>query len=198
MKKLRISLMLFLGVLASGSIMGMGEIRVNIIPGESERAHVDVLDAPNSQFTTELKDSNGNVIFADDKDVSSLDFEKNYDFSKLQNGKYTFEVKQGDEVDYDNLLINDGNVQILSKENQISPDFKLDGKYLNFTFPNTTKEKSRLLLYDNKSKKWIFQETLNPEFDIQQSLNLAGLHTGNYKAVLISGDTSFDYDFYIG
>ena len=198
MKKLRISLMLFLGVMASGSLMGMGAIRVNIVPGASDRAQVDVLEAPNSQFTTELKDSDGNIIFADNKEVSSLDFEKSYDFSKLPNGKYTFEVKQGDEVDYDNLLINDGKVQILSQEDQVSPDFKLDGKYLDFTFPNTTKESSRLLLYDNGSKKWIFQETLDPKFDIQQSLNLAGLHTGNYKAVLISGDTSYDYDFYIG
>ena len=198
MKKLRISLMLFLGVLASGSLMGMGTIRVDIIPGESERAQVDVLEAPNSQFTTELKDSKGKVIYSDEKKVSSLDFEKNYDFSKLPNGKYIFEVKQGDEIDYNNLLVDNGNVQILGQEDQVAPDFKLDGKYLDFTYPNTTKEKSRLLLYDNQSKKWIFQERLDPEFDIQQSLNLAGLHTGNYKAVLINGDTTYDYNFYIG
>ena len=196
MKKLRISLMLFLGVLASGSIMGA--IRVNIVPGESERAQVDVLEAPNSQFTTELKDSNGNVIFADNKEVSSLDFEKIYDFSKLPNGKYTFEVKQGDEMEYDNLIVKNGNVQVLGQEDQISPDFKLDGKYLDFTFPNTTENSARLLLYDNDAKKWIFQETLDPEFDVQQSLNLAGLHTGHYKAVLISDDTTYDYNFYIG
>ena len=196
MKKLRISLMLFLGVLASSSIMGA--IRVNIVPGESERAQVDVLEAPNSQFTTELKDSNGNVIFADNKEVSSLDFEKIYDFSKLPNGKYTFEVKQGDEMEYDNLIVKNGNVQVLGQEDQISPDFKLDGKYLDFTFPNTTENSARLLLYDNDAKKWIFQETLDPEFDVQQSLNLAGLHTGHYKAVLISDDTTYDYNFYIG
>ena len=188
--------MLFLGVLASGSIMGA--IRVNIVPGESERAQVDVLEAPNSQFTTELKDSNGNVIFADNKEVSSLDFEKIYDFSKLPNGKYTFEVKQGDEMEYDNLIVKNGNIQVLGQEDQISPDFKLDGKYLDFTFPNTTENSARLLLYDNDAKKWIFQETLDPEFDVQQSLNLAGLHTGHYKAVLISDDTTYDYNFYIG
>ncbi len=121
-----------------------------------------------------------------------------YDFSKLANGEYTFEVKQGDEIEYNKLIVDNGNVQILGQEKQISPDFKLDGKYLDFTFPNSTKESARLLLYDNDTKKLVFQETLDPEFDIQQSLNLAGLHTGNYKAVLISDNTTYDYNFYIG
>ncbi len=50
MKNLKLGLMLFLGVLASGSLMAMGTIRVDIIPGEREKAQVDVLEAPESQF----------------------------------------------------------------------------------------------------------------------------------------------------
>ncbi len=60
-------------------------------------------------------------------------------------------------------------VQIIGQEEQISPDFKLKGNYLDFTFPNVYKEKCKIIdLFDNDRKKWIFQETLDPEFEIQQ------------------------------
>ena len=198
MKKIKIGLMLFLGVLASGSLMAMGTLRVDIIPGTRDKAQVDVLEAPDSQVKVELKDSNGNIIFADNEEPLTADYKKLYDFSKLSNGKYTFEVKQGDETEMDNVVVNNGNVQILGQEEQIAPDFKSDGKFLELTFPNTTHQSARLLLYRNASNKMVFQETLDPQYDIQQTLNLAGLKTGHYKAVLISDGSTYNYNFYIG
>ncbi len=139
MKNLKIGLMLFLGVLASGSSMALETLRVDIIPGQRDKAQVDVLEAPDSKFKVELKNSNGKIIFADDKEPLSADYKKMYDFSKLANGKYTFEVKQGDETELKNLIVANGSVQIIGQEEQISPSFKLEGKFLDFTFPNTTK-----------------------------------------------------------
>ncbi len=100
--------MLFLGVLASGSSMAMETLRVDIIPGERDKAQVDVLEAPESKFKVELKDSNGKVIFADKKEPLSSDYKKMYDFSKLANGKYTFEVKQGNEIEFNKVIVDNG------------------------------------------------------------------------------------------
>ena len=198
MKNLKLGLMLFIVVLASGSSKAMGTLKVDVVPGEKEKVLVDVLEAPASQFMIELKDSHGNVIYSDKIAPSSFNYKKVYDFSKLANGKYTFEATLGDETELNNLVVNNGIVQIIGQEEQISPSFKLDGKFLEFTFPNSLQKSAKLLLYDNDNNNLIFQEALKPEYDIQQALNLATLRSGHYKAVLKSDKTSYYYDFYIG
>ena len=190
--------MLFLVVLVSGSVMAMGMLKVDVIPGKKEKALVDVLEAPNSQFAVKVKDGNGQIVYTDYEESPSYVCKKMYDFSDLKNGKYTFDVKLGDENESGRLVVNDGRVQINRLEDQISPDFKLDGKFLEFTFSNTTEKGTRLLLYDKDTNHWIFQERLIPEFDDQQALNLSELKSGSYKAVLISGDGRYDYNFVLG
>ena len=195
MKNLKIGLMLFMVVLASGSSMALGILKVDVIPGEKEKALVNVLVAPHSQFEVELKDSNGKIVYTDSKESHSYNCKKLYDFSELASGKYTFEVKLGGQTEMENLVVNNGKVQIVGQEDQISPYFSLNGKFLEFTFPNSEQKSGRLLLYDNDTKHWIFQERLFPEFDIQQALNLSKLNSGSYKAVLINGTNAYDYDF---
>ncbi len=197
MKNLKLGLMLFIVVLASGSSKAMGTIKVDVVPGE-KKVLVDVLEAPAKQFKIELKDSQGKVIYSDKTEPSSFDYKKMYDFSKLENGEYKLEAKLGDVLESDNLIISDGNVQIVGEEEQVAPDFKLDGKFLEFTFPNSVRKNARLMLYDSDTNKLVFQETLDPKFNIQQTLNLAGLKTGYYKAEIISDDTEYRYNFYIG
>ncbi len=197
MKNLKIGLMLFLVVLASGSTMAKGTLKVEMVPGDDEKAMVNVLLAPDSKFEVSVIDSSGKVIYNVSDKTQSFDYRKIYDFSSLGNGKYTFEVKMGDETEIDDLLVKDGEVQIAGQEELLSPYFKLNGKFLEFTFPNTTEKEARLLLYNNDKDYWIFQETLRPEYDISQELNLAALKPGSYKAVLISGENSYDYRFHL-
>jgi len=197
MKNLKIGLMLFLGVLVSSTAMAMGTFRVYTVPMEKGRAIVNVLEAPDSQFEITVKDSNGKVVYTDREDASTYDYKEVYDFSDLDNGKYTFDVTLGNESESNKLLVDNGSIQIVNQEEQLSPYFKLDGNYLEFTFPNTTDESARLLLYDKSNDIWVYQESFNPAFDIQQTLNLQELSPGNYKAVVISGKDRYDYQFHL-
>ena len=199
MKNLKIGLMLFLVVLTSGNLKALGTLRVDIIPGKRDKAQVDFLEAPDNQYKVQLlKDKNGKVLFTDDEAPASLDARKAYDFSKLPNGKYTFRAKLGNETDYYNLAIKNGDIKPIGQEEDLSPSFKLEGKYLQFTFPNSIKESAKLLLYNKDTDEYVYEEDLSPEFDIQQALNLEELHPGNYKAVLIGGDsTVYNYSFHI-
>lgn len=190
--------MLFLVVLVSGSTMAMGILRVDVVPGEKEKAVVGVLESPNAELKAELRDNNGQIIYTDREESSAYNYRKAYDFSKLDNGKYTFEVTLGDENELNNVVVSNGKVQITAQEEELSPTFKMDGKFLEFTFPNSTDKSARLLLFNNDSKQWVFQEELNPEFNIQQALNLSKLKPGSYKAVLISGDEKYNYNFELG
>ena len=187
--------MLFLAVMVSGSLMAMGTVKVNVVPWEKGKAVVSVLDAPNQKVKIELKDNNGGVIYTESNDSPSYDFRTAIDLSKLDNGKYTFEVTLGDETAINNLVLNDGNIQIVDQEEQITPSFTIDGKFLRFSFPNSEEKGVRLLLYNTDTNDLVFQESLNPEFDIKQSLNLSSLDLGSYKAVLLSEKNIYDYDF---
>lgn len=198
MKNLKIGLILFLGVLVSGKTNAMGTVRVNTVPGEQEKIMIDVLEAPQSSFVVEMKDNKGEIIYRDAEETSLSDCKNVYNLSDLNNGKYTLDVKLGNEEEIDNLVVKNGNVEITGQEEQVSPYFKLDGKFLEFTFPNATDQSARLLLYNNDSKHWVFQEELNPEFDIQQALNLSELKPGSYKALLISGEERYNYNFQLG
>lgn len=195
MKTLRMSLMLFLIVLVSSSKNANGNTKVSVVPGEQEKLIVDVVDVPNSTFKVKLTDSDGQLIYADAGELSAIDSRTAYNLSDLQNGKYTLEVQHGNETEFTDLVINNDKVKILDQEDQMPPTFALNGKYLDLTFPNVELNKARLLLYDNTNHVWVFQESLKQEYDIQQDLNLSALTPGSYKAVLISGDGVYDYNF---
>lgn len=195
MKKLRIGLLLFLVVLATSSVKALGTVKVTPVPGQDDKLMVDVLEAPENTYQVEVKDNNGQVIFYDTEQAKSYDDKRIFNLSELNDGKYTFEVKMGHENDMRDLVIKSGDVEVMNNEDQISPYFKLDGKYLELTFPNIEDNNVRVLLYNNDSKDWVFQEKVRPEFDVQQALNLSKLKPGSYKAVLISGDGRYNYNF---
>ncbi len=198
MKNLRKVLILFLVVLVSGSTMAMETVRVNLVPGEREKAQVNILGAENQNILFELKNKNNEVVYLDHAKTPLFDFKKIYDFSKLENGEYTFEVTvNGKDEEFVNLMVNDGEVRITGREEQFAPSFKLDGKFLEFSFANPAGKNAQLLLYNNDTNDLVFQEALSPEPDIEQALNLARLDVGKYKAVVISGNLAYDYDFRI-
>ncbi len=195
MKNLKVGLILFLVVLVSGSTMAMGALKVYVVPGKNEKALVDVLLAPDSRLEVALKDSNGDVIYNEIEEARSFNYKKLYDFSILNNGKYTFEAKLGDETALNDIVVNNGTIKINGGEEQVVPQFKLIGKDLEVTYPNSADESVRLMLYDNDTHSWVYQENLIPEYNIDQSLDLSKLDRGSYKAVLVSGEISYDYSF---
>ncbi|WP_167604754.1 hypothetical protein [Maribellus sediminis] len=195
MKKLRILLMLFLIVTTSGSTIAKGILDVEIIPVKKEKTEVDVHTVPNVPIVVQLEDGYGSVLYSDKEKPATFDYKKIYDFSNLDDGNYTFIVKVGNENSLKNLVVKNGTVQITGQKEELSPDFKLDGKFLEFTFPNIDDKDTRILLYDKDNGYWVYQESLLPKYDIKQALNLSKLDSGNYMAVLISGKNVYNYDF---
>lgn len=197
MKKLRISLMLLLVVLVSGSTMAMGKLKVEVVTGEKNKALVDVLVAPESRFSVDVKDKNGEIVYTDREEALSYNSKKVYDFSNLENGTYTFEVHLGNETDVSRMIVDNDKIKIIRQNELLAPEFSLNGRFLKISFPNSTQENVRVLLYSNDNQHWVFQEELSPEFDLKQALNLSKLQPGDYKAVLIVDDETYNYEFHL-
>ena len=197
MKNLKIGLILFLVVLVSGNANATGKLKVDVIRGKNEKVLVNVLLARDSKFEVNVTDSKGDIVYNESEISPSLDYKKIFDLSDLKDGKYTLKVKLDDEVNLSELVVKDGIVQFVKNDEEVSPNFKLNGKILEFSFPNSSDQNVRLLLYNNDTNHWIYQENLYPESDISQTLNLSKLYQGSYKAVLISGNVTFDYSFHL-
>jgi len=194
MKKLKLSLMLFLAVLVSGSTMANGILNVDVIPGINEKALVDITNAGKNKYEVVLKDSNGEVVYIDKIKTPTSNYQKLYDFSDLNNGRYTFSVKMGNETELTNIAVNNGKAKIVGQEEQIAPYFKLDGKVLDLTYLNFTKKGMKLMVYNNGTDDLVFNENLAPTFSFHQALDLSKLGPGSYDAVLESSDNSYSYN----
>jgi len=180
-------------VLVSGSTMAMGVLNVNVIPGTNEKALVNITNAANNKYKIVLTDSNGEVVFVDRTKSPTENYSKMYDFSKLDDGRYTFSIKRGDETELNNIVVSNGKAQILGQEEQIAPYFKLDGKLLELSFLNFTQRGMKLLVYDDLSNDLIYKENLNPVFAFHHAIDLSKLDPGNYDAVLQSSNNSYTY-----
>ena len=187
--------MLFLTVLASGITRASETLQVEVVPGQKNKTEVDVHTAPNVPIVVKLEDIYGGVVYSDKEKSAKYDFKKLYDLSQLPDGTYTFVVQVGDKNSLNNIEVKNGKVLITGREEQLAPEFKLEGKFLEFTYSNIEDKEVRLLLYDKDNAYWVFQESLIPEYDIKQALNLSKLHSGKYMAVLISGKSYYNYDF---
>lgn len=194
MKNLRRGLMLFLVVLASGSTMAMGIITVNVIPGKSEKALVSILDAADSKYTVELKDANDELVYYKHAKAPTMNYKKEFDFSNLENGKYTFEIKLGDDTELNKLVVNNGNVQIVDQEEQIAPFFKLNGNLLELSYLDFTNKDMKFKLYDEVTNDLVFEEKIDPEFVVEKAFDLSKLDRSKYDAVLESSDNVYNYE----
>jgi hypothetical protein len=86
MKKFRTSLVLVTLVFVSGVVLATGNLKVNIIPGESEKTVVNVTNAAQSYFEIELRNQNGELVFYKETQSPSTTYNKVYDFSMLDDG----------------------------------------------------------------------------------------------------------------
>lgn len=193
MKKVKLGLILFLGVLVSGSAMANGILNVNVIPGKNEEALVDITNAVNNKYEIVLQNSNGEVVYIDRSKSPVSDFQKMYDFSKLNDGKYTFSVKLGNETKLTNIVVKNGKAQIVGNEEQIAPYFKLNGKVLDLSFLNFSKKGMKVLVYNDGSDDLVYKENVAPTFAFHQALDLSKLSPGTYDAVLQSSNNSYAY-----
>ena len=92
MKKLGTIFLLIAVVLLSGTSNASGLLTVKIIPGTNQRALVSIVNLNNNKFSVEVKNSFGDLVYYHNVKSSGDPFHKTYDFSKLQDGTYTFTV----------------------------------------------------------------------------------------------------------
>lgn len=178
-------------VLVTGAVWATGNMKVNIVPAENEKAVVQILNVAESNYEIELKNETGDLVFYKKTDAPSANYARHYDFSMLKDGNYSLTVKGDNEKMENYLKIEKGTVEVLNQRKEVAPFFTVRDNRLEVSYLNFELENLKVMVYDNNTL--LFEKNLEPEFAVNYGLDLSNLQSGTYDAVLVAENSSFEY-----
>lgn len=193
MKTTLIALLIF----ASGVVMANGNLKVSIVQGAIDEAVVNISNAVNSVFEIQVNDENGNVIFYKITQHPSTNYSNVYDFSRLDDGLYSFMVNIDNEQSTSTLKVSNGNLNVIEQNKEVDPFFALNNDRLEIAYLNFDQRDIKLYVYESGSNRLLHEEELGKKFVLNHALDLSKLRSGAYDAVLVSNLATHQYDFKI-
>ncbi len=180
-----------IALVASANIaMAGGNLRVDILPLNSDRAVVAVSSNVESQYEISIENSNGDVIYYKETEGNMTDYRKVYDFSKLEKGDYRVIASINGATSVRSFSVGK-DIAVGSLSYVSDPVFTYDQDVLRVAYLNYPGEKLALKIYDGNNL--IYSKAIASDFAVNEGLNLSKLKRGNYQVVLASGNEVFDY-----
>lgn len=197
MKQLMKTTLIALLIFASGVVMANGNLKVSIVQGAIDEAVVNISNAVNSVFEIQVNDENGNVIFYKITQHPSTNYSNVYDFSRLDDGLYSFMVNIDNEQSTSTLKVSNGNLNVIEQNKEVDPFFALNNDRLEIAYLNFDQRDIKLYVYESGSNRLLHEEELGKKFVLNHALDLSKLRSGAYDAVLVSNLATHQYDFKI-
>lgn len=191
MKTIRTLTMMLAIMMVVNVAMATGNLRVDILPLNAERAVVAISNSAESKFEISIENSAGEIVYYKETEGKMADYRKVYDFSKLEAGKYTLVVNIDGATSKRDFSIDSKSIQVGKMKNVVEPYFAFNNDILRVAYLNYPGENMDLLIYEGSNL--IYNKALENTFSVNEGLNLSKLKTGNYQVVLATGDQVFDY-----
>lgn len=191
MKTIRTLTMTFAITVIANVAMATGNLRVDILPLNAERAVVAISNSAESNFEISIENSMGEVVYYKETEGKMADYRKVYDFSKLEDGKYTLVVNIDGATSKREFNINSRSIEVGKMKSLVKPYFAFNDDVLRVAYLNYPGETMDLLIYDGNDL--IYNKALENTFSVNEGLNLSRLKAGNYQVVLATGDQVYDY-----
>ncbi len=184
--------MLFAFVASANTLMATGNLKVNIVPINSETAVVAISNAEASNFQISIANNKGEVVYYKETDSASNDYRKVYDFSELENGDYKLSVTVDKMTTEREFSIKNQNIAVGKEKNRIEPFFAYKDGILKLSYLNFSEEKLSLNFYNES--ELIYTKAIGDDFSVQEGYNLSKLNKGVYSVVLSTNDKSYSYN----
>lgn len=191
MKTIRTLTLTFAILVMANVATATGNLRVDILPLTAERAVVAISNSAESNFEISIENSAGETVYYKETEGKVPDYRKIYDFSKLEDGRYTLVVSMDGATSKREFSIGSRNIAVGKLKNQVKPYFAFDHDVLRVAYLNYPAETMDLLIYEGNNL--IYNKALENTFSVNEGLNLSKLKTGNYQVVLATGDEVYDY-----
>lgn len=182
---------LFAFVAFANTLFASGNLKVNILPLNAEKAVVAISTLSNSNFNITIADENGQIVFYRENLGPDKNYRKVYDFSDLENGTYQLTVVSDDLTAERQFQKSRGHIEVGEEKTTLEPFFVYESNILKCSFLNFNKEDITLYFYKNNVE--VFSKAIGHDFIIQQALDLSKLGKGSFEAVLSAGIKQFSY-----
>jgi len=184
--------MLLAFVAFANTLMATGNLKVNILPINSETAVVAISNAEASNFQISIANNKGEVVYYKETDSASNDYRKIYDFSDLENGDYKLSVTVDVLTTEREFSIKNQNISVGKEKNHIEPFFTYKDGILKLSFLNFSQENLNLNFYNGS--ELVYTKSIGDEFSVQEGFNLSKLDKGVYSVLLSTNDKSYSYN----
>jgi len=186
---------LFALVAFANTLFATGNLKVNILPVNAEKALVAVSTLSDTNFNITIADQNGNIIYYKENSNTGENYRKVFNFSDLEDGTYQLTVVSDNLTAERQFKKSPGLIKVGEEKITLEPFFGYEAGILRCSFLNFNKEDITLYFYKNDEQ--IYCRNVGRDFSIQQALDLSKLDKGDYKAVLYAGAKQFHYPIQI-
>jgi len=185
--------MLFAFVAFANTLMAGGNLKVNIVPLNSEKAVVAIstTDAANLQIS--IENENGEKVYYKEADAENSDYRRVFDFSNLEAGDYMLSVSTNGLTTERAFSIDKKNIEVGKEKYLMEPYFSYKDGALKMSYLNFPEENVNLNLYTNNDL--VYTKEIGNKFNILEGYDVSKLEKGNYTVVLSSWSGLHSYDF---
>ena len=184
--------MLLAFVAFANTLMATGNLKVDILPITSETAVVAISNAEASNYQISIVNDKGEVVYTNETEQESMDYNKVFDFSNLENGDYKLSVMVDRLTTERAFKVKNETISVGKEKNMIEPFFAYKNGILKLSYLNFSEEKLNLNFYSQN--ELVYSKEISNEFSIQKGFNLSNLEKGTYSVVLSTEDKSYTYN----
>lgn len=187
--------LLFACVALANTLFAAGNLNVNILPLNNEKAVVAISSLSNSDLSITITNDEGDIVYYRENAGQYENYRRVFNFSDLEDGTYKLKVVSGDLTGERQFQKKHDKISVGNEKTTLKPFFGYRDNILRCTYLNFTNEDVVLHFYDNNQE--ILYEKVVTGFSIQEAINLSKLKKGNYEAVLTAGNKLYSYNLEI-
>jgi hypothetical protein len=186
---------LFAFVAFANTLFASGNLKVNILPLDAEKAVVAISTLSNSNFNITIADDQGQIVYYQENSNPGENYRKVYNFSDLEDGTYKLTVVSDDMTSERQFKKSHRIINVGEEKTTIEPYFGYEDGILRCSYLNFNKENMSLRFF--KNNELIYTKDIGRNFNLQEAMNLSKLDKGNYEAVLSAGGNEYSYPIVI-
>jgi len=167
--------------------------KMNVQPINSDQVVVSILNGKVANFELSIYSDNGEIVYFKQSEKPVSSYQKLFDLSNLENGKYKLNVKVGGVIEETDFTKTTNKIYLADTQTDYEPYFDFNGKELKFSYLNRKGENMKLKILNNGDL--VYETKLGKGFPITYGYDLSKLETGNYEVILSSYNKDFVYSF---
>ena len=184
--------MLFAFVAFANTLMAGGNLKVNILPLNSETAVVAISTVDATSMQISIENDKGEKVYYKETDGENKDYRKVFDFSNLDRGDYKLTVTTNGLTTERTFSIDSENIAVGKEKSLIEPYFAYKNGVLKVSYLNFPEENVNLNFYANNDL--VYSKEIGSKFNVTEGYDLSKLEKGNYSVVLSTDSKSYTYD----